>query len=171
MHQLFSEMPIAPAAGAMRGIRTAFCRRSALIAVVLVCGMLSPASASVEARAATGLNGPASRHTRWMLAQAPLVDPDKQDRSRGRPTRIDPDTQGGAPIAPPPAAPEYRVAGVASNDVLNIRSGPDASSAIVSTIPPYGSGILMTGSCAGQWCPIDYRGSQGWVNRRYLTSQ
>jgi hypothetical protein len=137
--------------------------------------LVSPATASVEAPAATSRNRLESLRAMWMIAQGPPVDPN---------------TQGGAPFAPPPASalpappvppppvhssppaiPQYRVAGVASNDVLNIRSRPDAGSAIVSTIPPYGSGIRMTGSCAGQWCPIDYRGSQGWVNRRYLTSE
>lgn len=64
----------------------------------------------------------------------------------------------------------YRVFGVADDDVLNIRSGPGASSPIVGSIPPNGRGVRIVGSCAGQWCQIDYRGSRGWVNRLYLSA-
>jgi hypothetical protein len=177
MQWLFSEMLIAPGAAAMRGIRTALCHWPALIVIVLICKMVSPASAFVEASAATI---PKRLHATWMIAQGPTIDPDRTGGPLKRLPPIDPDTQGGAPFAPPPSAPlapapsavpQYRVGGVASNDVLNIRSGPDAGSAIVSTIPPDGSGIRMTGSCAGNWCPIVYRSAQGWVHRRYLTSE
>jgi SH3-like domain-containing protein len=65
----------------------------------------------------------------------------------------------------------FRVVGVVSNDVLNIRSGPDAATVIVDGIPPNGKGIRMVGDCAGQWCPVQYLNARGWVNRRYLASE
>jgi uncharacterized protein YraI len=66
------------------------------------------------------------------------------------------------------AGTTYRIVNVASNDVLNIRSGPNADLAIVGTIPPDGHGVRIVGACAGQWCPIDFHGTRGWVNKQYL---
>lgn len=122
------------------------------------------------------------------------VDPDTQGGARMRTGPADPIAQGGAsqrlepdvvakdPVehAAPPLTPQvprvnslpgYRVVGVDANDVLNIRSGPDANSAIVGTIPPNGRNVRMIGSCAGSWCPIEYRGTQGWANRRFLMGE
>jgi N-acetylmuramoyl-L-alanine amidase len=65
----------------------------------------------------------------------------------------------------------YRVTDVAADDVLNIRSGPDANLAIVGTIPANGHGVRIVGACSGQWCRIDYHGATGWVNRHYLASE
>lgn len=65
----------------------------------------------------------------------------------------------------------YRVVNVAADDVLNIRSGPGANLGIVGTIPPNGRGVRMVGSCSGQWCQINYRGTAGWVNRQYLANE
>jgi N-acetylmuramoyl-L-alanine amidase len=65
----------------------------------------------------------------------------------------------------------YRVTNVAPDDVLNIRSGPDADRSVVGTIPPGGRGVLIVGTCMGLWCQIDYRGVRGWANRRFLTSE
>jgi uncharacterized protein YraI len=70
-----------------------------------------------------------------------------------------------------PQSSAYKVSGVAANDVLNIRSGPDANSGIVSSIPPDGRGVRIVGGCSGQWCPIDYLNARGWVNRRFLVSE
>src|SRR4029077_17743459 len=68
------------------------------------------------------------------------------------------------------AGATYRVVNVASNDVLNIRSGPNADLAIVGTIPPDGHGVRIVGACTGQWCPIDFHGTRGWVNKQYLAN-
>jgi N-acetylmuramoyl-L-alanine amidase len=65
----------------------------------------------------------------------------------------------------------YKVTGVASNDVLNIRSGPDANSTIVDTIPPDGTGVRMVGGCSGQWCPVEYGNAKGWANSRFLVRE
>jgi N-acetylmuramoyl-L-alanine amidase len=75
-----------------------------------------------------------------------------------------------AQFCKPGEASTYRVVNVAPNDVLNIRSGPDANLSIVSTIPPNARGVRIVGACTGQWCQIDYRGARGWVNRRFLAS-
>lgn len=82
----------------------------------------------------------------------------------------------------------FRVVGVASNDVLNIRAGPTARSAKVGTIPPNGNGIQNLGCQGGLsyaeweassvaqreaarkrvWCQIYYRGVNGWVAGWFL---
>jgi SH3-like domain-containing protein len=64
-----------------------------------------------------------------------------------------------------------RVIDVAANDVLCIRSGPAADRPIVGSIPPNGRAVHMVGACRDKWCPIEYGGVRGWVNRGYLTSE
>jgi N-acetylmuramoyl-L-alanine amidase len=76
-----------------------------------------------------------------------------------------------AALASSPAISTFRVVGVESNDVLNIRSGPDAATGIVDVIPPNGKGIRVVGGCTGHWCPVQYLNSKGWVNRHYLANE
>ena len=64
------------------------------------------------------------------------------------------------------------VTGVASDDVLNIRSGPRALYAILGTIPYDGVGInvldCINNDKGTRWCRVDYRTRNGWVKARYL---
>jgi len=82
----------------------------------------------------------------------------------------------------------FRVIGVASNDVLNIRTQPTARSPIIGMIPPNGNGIQNMGCQGGLsygqwqsatpaqreaarkrvWCQIYYRGVNGWVAGWFL---
>ena len=85
--------------------------------------------------------------------------------------------------------PDYfRVVGVASDDVLNIRAGPSASAAKIGVIPPGADGVHNLGCEGGlsiveweaatpaereagrrkRWCRIAYGGVQGWVAGRFL---
>jgi Bacterial SH3 domain len=79
------------------------------------------------------------------------------------------------PAAPPPIAastkPSFRVSGVDEDDVLNVRAGPSPDHTSIGTIPPRGTGLLLTGSCLKEWCPIAHRGTSGWVHRYYLTEE
>lgn len=78
--------------------------------------------------------------------------------------------------APPPQKPipawaqplSFKVAGVQDYDVLYIRSGPSQDHNSVGMIPPTGRGIVITGRCRDDWCPIRHRNVSGWVNRYYL---
>ena len=67
---------------------------------------------------------------------------------------------------------QAHVTGVASDDVLNIRSGPRASYAILSTIPHDGLGIsvrdCINNDKGTRWCRVEYRTQNGWVKARYL---
>ena len=60
------------------------------------------------------------------------------------------------------------VTGVASNDVLNMRSRASARSAIVRGIPPHACGVTLTGRYSGNWGRVRYGGVTGWVNMRYI---
>jgi len=70
--------------------------------------------------------------------------------------------------------PDYwKVAGVASNDALNIRANPDASAALVGSIA--NGAIVRNLGCrnsgAARWCRISLPTSvevDGWVNGRFL---
>jgi SH3-like domain-containing protein len=75
-----------------------------------------------------------------------------------------------APAHAQDATKTYKVVHVASDDVLNIRSGPSAGHPIVGTIPPYGRGVRIVGSC-NEWCPVRYNGASGWANGRYLAPE
>lgn len=59
------------------------------------------------------------------------------------------------------------VRGVASNDVLNIRSGPGTGYRIVGFIRPGECGVV-TGRREGRWIWVDY-GRGGFVNAKYLS--
>lgn len=82
----------------------------------------------------------------------------------------------------------YRVSGVESGDVLNIRIEPNAKAQIIGAIPPTGAGLRNLGCQGGpnleqwsrmnheqrlqakrqRWCRIEYEGVEGWVAGWYL---
>ena len=63
----------------------------------------------------------------------------------------------------------YIVTGVASDDVLNIRAEPDASSDIVGELGPYTINIEVLGvSEDARWGQISTGEGNGWVAMRYL---
>ncbi len=83
---------------------------------------------------------------------------------------------------------QWVVTGVASNDVLNIRAEPNASSRILGTVPPNGRGLVNLGctgipdfalwqsmseaerhrAAANRWCRIRYQNVVGWVRGKFL---
>lgn len=62
----------------------------------------------------------------------------------------------------------YRVAGVADDDILNVRSGPALYYETVGELPPEGRGVRIVGPCRADWCPIRHGHTTGWVNRNFL---
>lgn len=76
-----------------------------------------------------------------------------------------------------PSLEPYQVVDVADDDILNIRSAAGVQNPVVGTIPPYGSGVRITGSGVAvpgsdsPWVPVEYNGITGWVNSHYLASQ
>jgi len=67
-----------------------------------------------------------------------------------------------------PLLPTFKVAFVADDDVLNVRTGPAMEYASIGAIPPDAQGVRVTGVCEQDWCPIVHRNILGWVNRYYL---
>ena len=69
----------------------------------------------------------------------------------------------------------YAVVGVALDDELNLRAAPGADQAVVGTIPPYASGLQVTGrgrrAGSAIWAPLPYQGLEGWANSAYLARQ
>lgn len=89
-----------------------------------------------------------------------------------------------AAAAPPSASAEatpsvterkYAIVGVPSNDVLNVREKPDASSKKVYSYAPVSKGIRTTGEHLEKggtpWVEVLFDGGKGWVNRLYLSEQ
>ncbi len=83
------------------------------------------------------------------------------------------------PIVPTPqcaatTGPSYRVSGVASDDVLNMRAEPNPRAAHVYSIPSGGTSVYKRGCTQAfnaTWCEVAYECRIGWVNARFLTQE
>lgn len=66
----------------------------------------------------------------------------------------------------------YNVAGVATDDVLNVRDAPAPSAAIIATLPATRTGLEVLGpSDDGTWMRVGLGEVSGWVNARFLEAQ
>jgi uncharacterized caspase-like protein/uncharacterized protein YraI len=86
------------------------------------------------------------------------------------------DTGGGTISAPASGQETFRVVGVASNDALNVRSGPGTGYGVVAEIPPNGSGVSVSGCQAvsgysSKWCLVSWLGANGWASACCLASE
>lgn len=72
------------------------------------------------------------------------------------------------------AAARYRVIYVASDDVLNIRSGPGVAYDVIGALAYNAEGVQVTGDGVfvenSTWLPIAKNSLEGWVNGRFLTT-
>lgn len=99
------------------------------------------------------------------------------ERTRPAATNIPPallPTPSPAPACVTATGPSYRVIGVRSDDVLNMREGPSAGSGIVYAIPFQARGVrrgACTNNGSDRWCEVSYDCRAGWVNMRYLTAE
>ncbi|OBY26421.1 SH3 domain-containing protein [Leisingera sp. JC1] len=78
-----------------------------------------------------------------------------------------------AVLALPAAAQQFpalhSVTGVASDDVLNIRSAPSASSEIIGTLAPDQTGVeVVQTDSSGKWGLVNSGEQSGWAALRYL---
>jgi len=80
-------------------------------------------------------------------------------------------------IAAPAWSQPHSVTGVNADDVLNIRADIDntlnvGSSEVIGAIPHDASDVMVTGISVDigdtRWREIVYKGTEGWVNERYL---
>ena len=108
---------------------------------------------------------------------APSITPMNDDVPAVTPTLAPTPTETEPALALPQESGEeiYRVAFVADNDVLNVRSGPGVGNEASGTFAPDASDIFITGPgkqvSGSTWVPVEGQGVQGWVNSRYLTGQ
>lgn len=69
----------------------------------------------------------------------------------------------------------YRVVGVAANDVLYIRLAPGNTKSFAGKISPGTTGIKITGKAVKSgksvWYPINYNGTTGWVNGKFIAKE
>lgn len=78
-----------------------------------------------------------------------------------------------APALPVMAAESgyYRVSGVASDDVLNVRAEPDASAEVVDTLAPDARPVEVlevVAAAGGEWGRVLASDANGWVSMRFL---
>lgn len=94
-----------------------------------------------------------------------------------------------APALAEADGPDYfRVTGVATTDVLNMRSGPSPRAPRIATIPPNANGLRNLGCVGGltfaqwqaatpaqrqkgrasRWCKVEWRGAVGWAAGTFL---
>ena len=66
----------------------------------------------------------------------------------------------------------FRVTGVATDDVLNIRSAPTASAPVIGSFAPHEIEIEVTGKDdSSKWASVNFGEATGWASLRYLTRQ
>jgi uncharacterized membrane protein len=76
----------------------------------------------------------------------------------------------------PAAAQDYPalhdVTGVAANDVLNVRTAPDAGAAIVGVLAPDARDVeVVETTPAGDWARVSANETSGWAAMRFLARQ
>lgn len=66
----------------------------------------------------------------------------------------------------------HDVTGVTANDVLNLRVKPDASAAILGSLPPDLKGVEVVGlSEDGKWGRVNLGETSGWAKMTFLNAQ
>lgn len=65
----------------------------------------------------------------------------------------------------------YCVAGVAKNDVLNLRAFPAGTSRILATLKPNQCEISFLPYATGAWQKVRVEGYEGWVNKQFVSGQ
>ncbi len=65
----------------------------------------------------------------------------------------------------------HDVTGVAADDVLNVRSGPDAGSARIGALAPGATGVEVIELSGTGWGRVNVDEGSGWVSLRYLARQ
>ncbi|MEJ2212203.1 MAG: SH3 domain-containing protein, partial [Anaerolineae bacterium] len=152
------------------------------VATQVAVGRAAAATLTAEVPAATAplpTQAPAATAT-----SAPTAAPTEPETDTPAPTATQPSPTASPTEVPrdlptePPIGPvlgPFAVAGVAGDDVLNVRSGPGVGYDVVGTIPYYGLDVSVR--AGGQevdgswWVPVEYGDVSGWVNNAYLARQ
>lgn len=100
-------------------------------------------------------------------AHVPLPPPQKPAAASARPA----DASQPASLKAPEPPSAYKVVNIREDDVLNVRSGPSSEHAVVAALQPGSRGVVITGDCQSEWCPVQHATGSGWVNRTFLVSE
>ncbi|MGJ3262025.1 MAG: SH3 domain-containing protein [Salinarimonas sp.] len=73
-----------------------------------------------------------------------------------------------APTADVVPGEEHCVVNVRTDDALNLRAGPGAGQPVLARLPYGTCGVMVTGPCAGNWCPVEDGHHAGFVHARYI---
>ncbi len=122
-----------------------------------------PTPAPKPARAASQ---PPAAEPPMRTAQAPQQPPAIRPATKPQPIR-----QPQPEVQPKVQEPGYIVANVRQDDVLNVRSGPSTEYDVVAALRPGSRGVVITGDCQSDWCPVQHQVASGWVNRSFLISE
>jgi SH3-like domain-containing protein len=76
---------------------------------------------------------------------------------------------GGAASAEQVVAEEHCVVNVRSSDVLNVRKDVTGTSALIVKLRYNECGVIVTGQCEGNWCPVEAKNRKGWVQRQFVS--
>jgi hypothetical protein len=144
------------------------------VATQVAVGRAAAATLTAEAPAATP-SPPATTPTSApaILPTTPATDTPAPSATQPSPTAAPREVPTDPPIGP--VLGPFAVAGVAGDDVLNVRSGPGVGHGVVGTIPYYGLDVSV--HAGGQeidgswWVPVEYGGVSGWANNAYLARQ
>lgn len=123
----------------------------------------APAKATASASQADSKKKAAREAPKPVAKAASKAAPTNGQLAKAEPT---------SPEKPTPLPePSYKVAGVDTDDVLNVRGGPAEDYAAIGAIRPGEAGVRIVGACREDWCPIRHRNIGGWVNRYYLAEE
>lgn len=102
----------------------------------------------------------------------PLARPAVMARQTTAPTQqaLPVPTTGFVKPAPTARLYRYRVVGVRTDDVLNVRALPSAQSPVIGTISAGANNVSIVGNCTRGWCRIRFGEIEGWANAAFLQS-
>ncbi len=157
---------------------------SLLLAVLIAAGCSAATPTTVPAQTETLPPATPSPTATTAPTYTPTAIPSPTHTSTPLPTATATPTSSPtpSPTSPPRGTllPEiergaYAVVGVALDDELNVRAAPGADQAVVGTLPPYATGVQVTGSGrqvgSRFWAPLSLQDLEGWANAAYLARQ
>jgi len=147
------------------------------VATQVAVGRAAAATLTAEVPVATEAPAATATNAATPVPTEPATNTPAPTATQAPPTVTPTTAPRELPTEPPigPVLGPFAVVGVASDDVLNVRSGPGVGHGVVGTIPYYGLDVSV--HAGGQevdgswWVPVEYQSVAGWVNNAYLARQ
>ncbi len=64
---------------------------------------------------------------------------------------------------------EHCVVNIPTTDTLNMRAAPGTGSEVLTRLRYAQCGVIVSGECRGNWCPVEDGHHAGYAHRRYLS--